>query len=238
MHQPDLSIIIPAYRSKQILQEQIPLLLGWITQWPYNTEIIIVVDGDDVNEYAHALQHLPVCVTGYSTNRGKGYAIKFGFENAKGNIVLYTDADVPFTPETMLLVADTLKASQPKEMWVIGDRTLPASKYYSHIPRVRKLGSDFFLFVIKHTLGKNYADTQCGLKGFTRKAGELVFNKSHVNRFAFDFECLYIARHLNLPIEKVPVELRNQSPSTVRIYRDGLKLLKDIFYILARYKYD
>jgi dolichyl-phosphate beta-glucosyltransferase len=238
MHRVDLSIIVPAYKSKTILQQQIPVLLSWVQHWKYTTEIIIVVDGDGVQAYVDALKDLPVTVTGYETNKGKGYAIKHGFQIAQGQLVIFTDADIPFTSESMLLVADTLAAHQPKELWVIGDRTLPGSRYYSHIPAIRKLGSDFFLFVIKHTLGRNYADTQCGLKGFTKQAGELVLKKSHVNRFAFDFECLYIARHLGLHIEKVPVILRNQSPSTVKVYRDGMKLLKDIFYILTRYNYD
>lgn len=123
-------------------------------------------------------------------------------------------------------------------MWVIGDRTLPESFYYGHISRIRKWGSNFFLLIIKHTLGKDFADTQCGLKGFTRIAGDRVFSKSKVNRFAFDYECLFIARRLRIKVIKMPVKLRNQSESTVKIYRDGIKLLKDILKVIFVYKYE
>ena len=92
--------------------------------------------------------------------------------------------------------------------------------------------------IIKHTLGKDFADTQCGLKGFTREAGEMVLSKSFVNRFAFDFECLFIARHHKIDIIKVPVNLRNQSASTVSIFRDGWKALKDVFKIIFLHNYD
>lgn len=234
----DLSVVIPAYKSADILLQQLPVLLSWTGTWQLETEIIVVVDGDDVSAYSQLLQHLPVTICGYEQNRGKGYAIKYGFARATAPIIIYTDADIPFTAADMLQMANVLHANAAKQLCVIGDRTLPGSSYYEQISTTRKLGSNFFLLVIKHTLGKDFADTQCGLKGFTRTAAEAIFKRSHINRFAFDFECLFISRHLKIDVEKIAVTLRNQSPSTVRIYSDGLKLLKDIFKIIFYYKYD
>lgn len=233
----DLSIIIPAYKSKDIVIEQLPVLKQWLKGWKYKTEIIVVVDGEKVCDYSDVADGDSVVVTGYETNRGKGFAIKYGFKKAKAPLILYTDADVPFSQEDMLRMAGTLEANSHRNVWVIGDRTLPDSKYFEHTLALRKAGSNLLLLIIKHTLGKDFADTQCGLKGFTRGAGECVFSKSLVNRFAFDFECLYIARQKKIDVLKIPVSLRNQSPSTVRLYRDGMRLLKDVLKILFWYRY-
>ena len=234
----DLSIILPAYKSKKILFEQLPILLSWTSKWAYKTEVIIVVDGDDLDAYTSSLKMQSAIVTGYQTNMGKGFAIKHGFKHSTAPLIIYTDADIPFSEKNMLEMADKLKSQSGKKTWVIGDRTLPQSTYFEHISRLRKAGSDFFLLLIKYTLGRNFADTQCGLKGFTREAGQIVLNKSRINRFAFDFECLYIASHNKVNFHKIPVNLRNQASSTVRIYRDGWKLLTDIFKIVLWYKYD
>lgn len=234
----ELSIIIPAFKSKEILFEQLPVLLKWIALWKYKTEVIVVVDGEGVNDYANILRHPSLIITGYDVNKGKGYAIKHGFKLSSAPIIIFTDADIPFREESILKMVNTLYSNKEKALWVIGDRSLPGSVYFDHIPLIRKAGSNFFLLIIKLTLGTGFEDTQCGLKGFTRKAGEEVFEKSVVNRFAFDFECLYIANHLKIKVIKTPVVLRNQSASTVRVYRDGVKLLKDVIKVVFFYKYD
>ena len=135
-------------------------------------------------------------------------------------------------------MADELTARSGKNAWVIGDRTLPQSTYFEHISRLRKAGSDFFLLLIKYTLGKDFADMQCGLKGFIKVADEIVLHKSRINFFAFDFECLYIAGKSKIDDYKIPVHLRNQAASTVWINRDGWKLLKDVLKIIFCNKYD
>lgn len=234
----DLSIIIPAYKSIEILHQQLPILLAWASSWEYKTEVIVVVDGDNLSTYSEILKQFPVLVTGYEKNMGKGFAIKHGFKVSTAPLIIFTDADIPFSRQNMLEIADALGANVNKKVWAIGDRTLPGSTYFEHISTLRKAGSDFFLLIIKHTLGKEFADTQCGLKGFTRDAGEMVLSKSYVNRFAFDFECLFIARHHKIEIIKFPVNLRNQSDSTVSIFRDGWKVLKDVFKIIFWHNYD
>lgn len=234
----DVAIIVPAYKSRDILATQLPILITWIKSWQVNVEIIVVIDGDDVSAYQQVLDHLPVQLVGYATNKGKGFAIKHGFGFTTAPLIMFTDADIPFTELSMLQMLHSLQQQQSSNIWVIGDRTLPSSAYFDHIPFIRKLGSDFFLLIIKYTLGPSFSDTQCGLKGFTRSAGQLVLERSKINRFAFDFECLYIARHHQLPVIKIPVSLRNQSKSTVRIVRDGLKLLKDAARVIIFNKYD
>lgn len=233
-----VSIIIPSYKNISVLREQVPVFLSWVKNWDFSIEIIIVIDGKFKDEDYVEFNTLPnISIIGYEKNTGKGYAIKEGFKKAKGLYVLYTDADIPFSEGSYLnLIFELKKAKQ--NIWVIGDRTLSESVYFEKISWVRKTGSDIFLKIIKWTLGKKIADTQCGLKGFTRESGGLVLNKSFVNRFAFDYECLFIAKQKNIKIKKVPVALRNQSKSSVNVFRDGIKLFIDVFYINFINKYD
>lgn len=237
-HTVDLSIIIPAYNGCQILKDHLPVLLQWTAVWRCTVEVIVVVDGGDINEYRRALGSLPVSVVGYPNNKGKGHAIKHGFLHSSAPLILYTDADIPFSEKNLHDMYDLLQSNASDNVWVIGDRTLPGSTYFDHISPSRKAGSNLFLFIIKHTLGKNFADTQCGLKGFTRQAGKSVFMRSKIDRFAFDFESLYIASKLRMIVHKIPVHLRNQSPSSVRIYRDGWKVLTDVFKVICCHTYE
>lgn len=234
-----VSIIIPAYNCLNIVKEQIVVLESWVLNWKFSTEIIIVIDGnfkqEDYSKLSKNTHHIKI--VGYRENKGKGFAIKEGFKYSKGAFILYTDADIPFSESSYKNVMEELIKAN-KNTWVIGDRTLPESEYFEKTSWVRKIGSDIFLRIIKWTLGNSIADTQCGLKGFTRESGGLVLNKSFVNRFAFDYECLFIAKQKNIKIKKVPVALRNQSKSSVNVFRDGIKLFIDVFYINFINKYD
>lgn len=214
------------------------MLVQWIETCKLHAEIIVVVDGENLATYENLSKLSFVKVAGYPVNKGKGYAIKFGFKMATAPLIIYTDADIPFEGNSILKMFETLQQYQHQNIWVIGDRTLPGSVYFENISWLRKAGSDLFLLIIKHTLGERFADTQCGLKGFTKKGGEMVFAQSKINRFAFDFECLFIAGKLDLKVIEIPVILRNQSPSTVRLVRDGSALLKDVLKVIFINRYD
>lgn len=136
--QVELSIIVPAYKTKDILKEQLHVLTGWINNWDIETEVIIVVDEEDIDEYKHLEDYPLFKVTGYIPNRGKGYAIKEGFKLSAAPIILYTDADVPFTEESMLRLINEILQHKGEDYWVIGDRTLPGSVYFGEIPWLRK----------------------------------------------------------------------------------------------------
>jgi dolichyl-phosphate beta-glucosyltransferase len=114
---------------------------------------------------------------------------------------------------------------------VVGDRNMHDSAYFTEIPRLRRITSVFFTWFVGTIVTTNYFDTQCGIKGFTETASRFIFQRSRLNGFAFDVELIYLALKQNLEIKRVPVKLRNQEKSTVRVIRHGTTMFFDLFRI-------
>jgi hypothetical protein len=106
----------------------------------------------------------------------------------------------------------------------------------------RHLMSRAYNAVIRRLLIASVLDSQAGLKGFTRDAAALIFQRLTIPRFGFDVECLYIATRHSLRLAQVPVTFRyDDEPSTVSIARDGARMLMDIAQIMLnarRGRYD
>jgi dolichyl-phosphate beta-glucosyltransferase len=84
-------------------------------------------------------------------------------------------------------------------------------------------------------------DTQCGLKGFRAGVAEDLFGVSRVEGFTIDVEVLYIALKRNYDIKRLPVILRSQEGTSVKILRHGLTMFTDLFRVKmnhVRHRYD
>ncbi len=169
----------------------------------YSIDIIIVNDGSSENidaKLAQAKNNLPNCqIISYGVNKGKGYAIRKGVENADGDFIIYTDIDFPYTNESILEIINQLKNNDI----AIGVRGL---SYYDNIPYHRALISKFLKLLIKTLLRIPTNDTQGGLKGM-RKEVKQYFLKTEINRYLFDLEFICIAAKNNLQITLIPVVL-------------------------------
>ncbi len=99
----------------------------------------------------------------------------------------------------------------------------------------RHVGSRFFNWLVRKVLGLSIYDTQAGLKGFSRKAKEIIFNRQTLEGFTFDVELIYIAKKFGLTVREVPVVFRYFSePTTVSFMMQSLASLKDLFSIRAK----
>jgi dolichyl-phosphate beta-glucosyltransferase len=227
-----LSVIIPAYNEERRLPKTLREIDKYLRNQNYDYEILVVNDGskDKTVEVANSL--LPkiksLRVTGYKKNQGKGYAIRFGMLEAKGNYRLFTDAD------------NSTSIDQIEKVWpelekgldiVIGSRDVKGAVLSPPQPWVRKLilGEGFKLYR-KIIIGLwRLQDTQCGFKCFTKKSTEAIFQKCRINRFAFDPEILVIAQKLGYKIKEIPIYWKNDPESKVKfksIFKMALDLIK------------
>lgn len=235
MQNPDrppvyLSVIVPAYKSAGILEKNLPVLQSWLKTQAYSWEIIVVDDGSDDQGATKNVAESAGCVFYQNPeNMGKGAAVRNGMIHAKGHFRIFTDADIPYETET---IERMLKYLDYKEFdMVVGDRNMHDSAYFTEIPRLRRITSAFFTWFVGTIVTTNYFDTQCGIKGFTETASRFIFQRSRLNGFAFDVELIYLALKQNLEIKRVPVKLRNQEKSTVRVIRHGTTMFFDLFRI-------
>jgi dolichyl-phosphate beta-glucosyltransferase len=226
----DVSIVIPVFNGSSLLKKHLPPFLAWLNHQPYTTQIIIVDDGShDRSLTAAYAGELGLLFLGLSVNKGKGAALRKGFQSAKGKIQLFTDADIPFNYRNIGEFVSTLQLC-PCQL-IIGDRTNPASEYFEKASFLRNFGSNLVSALVRFLFTRGVQDTQCGLKGMGQEVARRLFKDSFVNGFAIDIELIYLAHKHNVPLHKLPVQLRCNDKSSVRIVKDGTRLLIDIFRI-------
>ena len=226
-----LSIILPSYKSAAVLRSQLPPFLEWLRGRDFDSEVIVVDDGSqDGGETEKAAKENGCRFVGYEKNRGKGGAVRAGMLVAKGDFRIFTDADIPFEYDA---IENFLHYLDDKEFHVVvGDRTLPESKYFSEIRGSRRMGSNLFTFFVGRFVTTGLFDTQCGIKGFSAKVADDIFSVARLNGFAFDVELLYISLKRNYDIKRLPVSFRsNHEQSSVSLMRHAPGMVTDLFRI-------
>lgn len=230
-----LSIIIPVYNNSNVLEQQLPLLLDFLNIRSFSFEIILVDDGStDYQKVKDFAQKINCYLVTHKANMGKGAAIRSGMREIKGDYCLFTDADIPFLFEDLIRMYEHLNSGQYD--MVVGDRSLSDSKYFEHITIKRRIASKFFSSLVEFTGLRDFPDTQCGIKAFTKSAATKLFNESIINGFAFDVEILSLAQYNKLHIFRQPVTLRQNSSSSVNLFYHSLEMVRDIIRIRTRIK--
>lgn len=221
--------MVPAYNEEQRLAPNLEKIDAYYGGQPYEWDVCVVSDGskdrtnDIVSEFAKS--HPKFSLVAYEPNRGKGYAVRKGMLCAKGELVLFMDADLA-TPleETSKLLEHMDKGADV----AIGSRPLKESNLEKHQPLWREALGRGSNALVQLLAVKGIKDTQCGFKVFTAKAAQEVFTRCKLNGFSFDFEALMVARDLGLRIDEVPIRWSHQEGSKVVFWRDYPRALKDL----------
>jgi glycosyltransferase involved in cell wall biosynthesis len=232
-----LSIIIPAYNEQERIGRSLGEILSFISSQPYQAEVIVVDDGSTDQtprileecsaRYAAAGFELRVLTN--RPNRGKGYSVKRGIQNARGQIALFTDADLssPITEAPKLL--EPILSDEADI--VFGSRALDRSLIGIRQPLLRDWGGRAFNLAMRLITGLSFKDTQCGFKAFSRQRALPVFSLQSIDGFGFDPEILYIARKRGLRLLEVPVAWNHSRGSKVKLLRDPARMLSDLIRI-------
>jgi glycosyltransferase involved in cell wall biosynthesis len=154
-------------------------------------------------------------------NRGKGYSVRNGMLNARGDVRLFTDADLS---SPIYEAAKLFAALEQGADVAIGSRWLRAELQTERQPWHRQLFGRCFNLALRIVLGLNYSDTQCGFKAFTRGAAHTVFTRQRIERWGFDPELLFLANKFKLRTAEVPVEWAHDHRSKINPLRDGIKM--------------
>lgn len=228
-----LSVIIPAYNEEKRLPKTLEEIDKYLRKQDYDYEILVVNDGskDKTVEIAKGLisKIKNLIVTGYKKNQGKGYAVRFGMLEAKGDYRLFTDADNSTSIDHVEKIWPEFKKGFDI---IIGSRDIKGAVLDPPQPWTRKLilGEGFKLYR-KIIIGLwGIEDTQCGFKCFTKKATEKIFQKCRINRFAFDPEILVIAKKLGYEIKEIPIYWKNDPESKVK-FKSIIKMALDLIKI-------
>lgn len=223
-----LSIIIPAYHQERTIEQDVRKVdLALSHQDEMDFEIIVVADGRDDRtfENAHRVSGKHIRVVGYQSNKGKGYAVRYGMARCKGDLIAFIDAGNDVKPEGISMMLEHFKWYNADI--VIGSKRHPVSKV--NYPWYRKILSVGYQVLVRLLFGLSIRDSQVGLKLFRRQVLEDVLPRLLVKRFAFDIEILAVAHHLGYTrIFEAPVELDFSAVSTIT----STKVLKEIWNVL------
>ena len=209
---------MPAYNESERLPDTMRRLEGYFTSssWDFH-EIIVVDDGSSDATFetaaAFARENPNVRVLKNPGNRGKGYSVRNGMREAKGEWRLFSDADLSAPIEEL----DKLWAAvdDRKAKVAIGSRAIDRSLIGIHQPGFRETAGRFFNLVMRTVVSLPISDTQCGFKLFHRDAAEKIFARQRLERFGFDVEILYIAMKHGFEIAEIPVRWNHAEGSKV-----------------------
>lgn len=222
---PDLSMVIPAYRSAAYIDATVRSLLTAFDELGIRGEVIVVDDGSD-DGTADAVPDLPgVRVVRQPLNAGKGAALRAGMVVARGEVRGFTDADLPYGTKPLDFALRCIRTRGFHA--AIGDRTLPGSTY-SGAGAVRTVVSELASFAFRTLVTGGIYDTQCGFKLFRGDVADGLFRISRIDRFAVDVELIYLLLKYRLDIKRIPVNLIDNASSTVHVFRDSYRAFVDI----------
>jgi len=228
---PELSIVIPSYNEELRLPASLEKIAAYIRERKPNTEVIVVDDGSTDRTAAVAecwrdrIPQLRVVANG--VNRGKGFSVRHGSLEARGHIVLFTDADLSSPIEE----GGKLLAALASHDVAIGSRAVDRSLIEVHESPFREFAGIIFNRIVRVILRLPFVDTQCGFKAFRRERCHIIFEQQTIERFGFDPELLYLARHHGLSIAEVPVRWAHSPATKVNMMRDSVQMFLDVFVI-------
>lgn len=232
-----VSLVIPMYNESSIIEDAVKTFSEYMKKTFVDWELIFVDDGSsdgcgDAVAKAHELdERIRLC--SYTPNHGKGYAVRTGVLAAEGDYILFTDCDNAYGEEAVGALAKTLKTTGADI--VVGSRNLSKDGYEGYT-FIRKLASKTYIKVISVAAGFKLSDSQCGIKGFRRDIAKKIFSNCEVDRFAFDLEVIMIATKLQAKIAEMPVKIINHRESTVNVFSDSFKMLRDMYRMKKRIK--
>jgi dolichyl-phosphate beta-glucosyltransferase len=228
-----LSVVIPAFREEDGIGATIERVrdeLGSVAA-DGGLEVVVVDDGSPDDTAGRARAAGADQVLRLEPNRGKGAAVRAGMLAATGRCVAFTDADLSYAPGQILGLL-----TRVEEGWdvVVGSRKHTETRTLVENRRLREVGGRVINLFTSLVLLGQYRDTQCGLKAFRSDVAQLVFSRSVIDGFAFDVEVFHLVERYRLSLDEVPVELVNSHRSTVKVVRDAVRLMRDLFRIRRR----
>lgn len=228
---PELSIVIPSFNEELRLPVTLADISAYIRASKRETEVIVVDDGstdrtaDVANSFRGEIPRLRVIAN--DRNRGKGYSVRNGMLEARGRVVLFTDADLSAPIDE----AGKLLAALADHDVAIGSRALDRSLIAVHQSVFREYAGMIFNFIVRTILRLPFVDTQCGFKAFRRDRCRVIFQQQRIERFGFDPELLYLARHHGLSAVEIPVRWAHSPATKVSMWRDSVQMFLDVFII-------
>jgi dolichyl-phosphate beta-glucosyltransferase len=229
-----LSVVIPAYNEALRIGRTLTETFDYLDAQSYTSEVIVVDDGSNdqtmqvVDAFEpHAAGRLRVARN--PGNCGKGYAVRNGMLQARGEIRLFFDADLSTPPSEIAKIIEPI-AKGDYDI-VFGSRALVRELIGMRQSLSRELLGRVFNLIMRALVGLRFKDTQCGFKAFRWQAAQSVFTIQQIEGFGFDPEVLFIAQKQGWKLLELPVRWDHVEGSKIRLLSTPLKMLSELLAI-------
>jgi len=207
----NLSIVIPAYREAAKIARDVEAAGTFLAQERLEGEILVVDDGSaDGTAEAVERPDLPAGVRRrvlrYTPHRGKGFAVRTGMAETRGEYVLLTDSGLCVPMACALKGLEMIRAGACDIAH--GSRRLTQSVIRRPQPIRRRLLSRLAGAAVRAATGvpKDLTDTQCGFKVYRGDAARELYAQCRTDGFLFDIEIILRAARRGYSIREFPVE--------------------------------
>lgn len=204
-----VSVIIPAYRQEKTIVRDLTKIKKVLDKLRYPTELICAVDGKEDRTFNRAKRLAQkssnVKVVGYDNNRGKGYAVRFGMAESRGEVIGFIDSGMDLNPNGLSMLLEHFEWYDADI--IVGSKRHPVSKVkYPWQRKILSFGYQILVFIL---FGFKVRDTQVGMKFFRRQVLKKVLPRLLVKKFAFDVEILAVAYYLGFKrIYEAPIDIK------------------------------
>jgi len=239
---PALSVVVPVYNEAKVLEQTFATLLPFLERQEgladveradgaraSGFEVVCVDDGSTDGSGAilsqQAARDPRIRCEALPRNRGKGAAVRHGVLAARGEMILFMDADLS-TPldETPGFLA----ALQAGYDVAIGNRRAPGSRIVRHQPWIREQLGRGFTLLTRILLAPGVHDFTCGFKGFRARAAREIFERVTLDGWAFDAEAVLIAQERGFKLVQLPVAWHHEDNTKVRLGAAVARSLGDL----------
>ena len=228
-----ISIIIPAYNEEERLKITLDKVHAYLNNKGYQYEVIVIDDGstDKTEEVILASSLYKAGRMKFlknTKNKGKGFSVRRGILTAKGERILFTDADLSTPIEELDKLLSCLGSGYDI---AIGSRSIEGADVKVHQPFYREYMGKFFNILVQTFALKGFVDTQCGFKLFRQHVIKDILTLLKIDGFAFDVEMLYLAQKRGYKIKEIPVIWINSPKSRVNPIIDSWSMFVELLSI-------
>ena len=227
MQAPWISVVVPAYNEEVGIASTVERLRAWLEKRGEGFEIL-VVDNASTDRTAERVE--PLCdgdrvrLLRNERNRGKGYSMRRGMLEARGELRLHCDADCATSLPSL---PGMLELAREHDV-VVGSRLAEGAQLGRRQPLRRRIVGRSFQQLCRLLLGEPTQDLYCGFKLWRAPAAVDAYSRTRLEGWTFDAEVLAMARALGYRIRETGIVWTDREGSRVRMARILVPVVREL----------
>ena len=231
-----ISVVLPAYNEVNYLYPAVEKITQTLNEFTDSYEVIIAEDGstDGTAERAEELAQKNPNVRHIHREKrlGRGTALNNAFKQSSGQVLVYMDLDLATDLRYLgpLIEAITVEGYD----FSTGSRMLRESKAKRTVSR--GISSKTYNFLVRHMLGSELRDHQCGFKAFKREPLVMLLDRVEATHWFWDTEIMVRAYRHGFRIKEIAVEWKSGKDTKVDLFKDSWNMFGQIISLWWKLK--